>query len=98
MMISDRGPRDSLRPDVLLSLAVYLTTIQLTVRFGSVHRNFEEEYPIGGQGPPTSFTLAPTSREKLRLDGYLECPHAAQPLYIYKYPCLLRDLNSGPTA
>ncbi|GFX43349.1 hypothetical protein TNCV_4873691 [Trichonephila clavipes] len=37
----------------------------------------------GGQGLPTSIPLTPTTREDLRLDGYLKYPHAAKPLYIY---------------
>ncbi|GFX28463.1 uncharacterized protein TNCV_1152721 [Trichonephila clavipes] len=48
-----------------------------------------------GQGPPTS--LPPTSRKDLRLDGYLEYPHAAKAPYIYKHPCLLRDSKPDPT-
>ncbi|GFW69435.1 uncharacterized protein TNCV_487841 [Trichonephila clavipes] len=52
----------------------------------------------GGQRPPTSLPLPPTSREDLRLDGHLEYPHATQALYIYKHPCLLRDSNPVPTA
>ncbi|GFV81152.1 uncharacterized protein TNCV_3742131 [Trichonephila clavipes] len=56
------------------------------------------EHPGGGQGPPTSLPLPPTTREDLRRDSYLEYPHAAKALYIYKHPCLLRDSNPGPTA
>ncbi|GFX22733.1 uncharacterized protein TNCV_4838701 [Trichonephila clavipes] len=51
----------------------------------------------GGQGSPTSLPLPPTSREGLRLDGYLEYPHAAKALYIYKHLCLLRDSSPVPT-
>ncbi|GFT98299.1 hypothetical protein TNCV_2903961 [Trichonephila clavipes] len=47
----------------------------------------EGENPRGGQGPPTSLHLPPTTREDLRLDGYLEYPHAAKALYIDKHPC-----------
>ncbi|GFW05305.1 hypothetical protein TNCV_3358241 [Trichonephila clavipes] len=32
------------------------------------------EHSVGGQGPPTSFPLPPTSRVDLRLGGYLEYP------------------------
>ncbi|PRD36099.1 UNVERIFIED_CONTAM: hypothetical protein NCL1_09697 [Trichonephila clavipes] len=52
----------------------------------------------GSQRPLTCLPLPPTSREDLRLDGYLEYPHAAKTLYIYKYPCLLWDSNPVPTA
>ncbi|GFX00054.1 uncharacterized protein TNCV_3080501 [Trichonephila clavipes] len=52
----------------------------------------------GGQGPPTSLPRPPTTREDLRLDGYLEYPHAAKALYMYKHPCLLRDSSPVPTA
>ncbi|GFW72560.1 uncharacterized protein TNCV_3797881 [Trichonephila clavipes] len=72
--------------------------MQVIVRFGSVPPKFEREHPKGGQGPPTSLNLSPTSREDLQLDGYLEYSHAAKALYIYKHPCLLRELNPGLTA
>ncbi|GFX87920.1 uncharacterized protein TNCV_4373851 [Trichonephila clavipes] len=42
--------------------------------------------------------LLPTSRQDLRLDGYLEYPHAAKARHIYKHPCLFRDSNPDPTA
>ncbi|GFV04218.1 uncharacterized protein TNCV_918391 [Trichonephila clavipes] len=51
----------------------------------------------GGQSPPTSLPLPPTSREDLGLDGYLKYPHAAKALYVYKHLCLLRDSNLGLT-
>ncbi|GFV02460.1 uncharacterized protein TNCV_1023881 [Trichonephila clavipes] len=72
--------------------------MQIAVRFCSVPPNFEGEHSRGGQGYPTSLPLPPTSREDLRLDGYLEYPHAAKALYIYKHPCLLWDSNRDPTA
>ncbi|GFW46263.1 uncharacterized protein TNCV_2813581 [Trichonephila clavipes] len=62
------------------------------------HPEVEGEYPGNAQGLPTSLPLSSTSREDLRFDGYLEYPHAAKALYIYKHPCLLRDSNPGPTA
>ncbi|GFX05624.1 hypothetical protein TNCV_3435281 [Trichonephila clavipes] len=80
-----------------LSLALALITMQLTVRFCSVHPILKEntlEREVGG----TSLPLPPSSREELRLDGYLEYSHAEKALYIYKQPCLLRNLNPGPTA
>ncbi|GFX47205.1 hypothetical protein TNCV_2747811 [Trichonephila clavipes] len=49
------------------------------------HPNFEEEHPVGVQGPPTCLTLPPSSREDLRIDGYLEYPYALKALYIYKH-------------
>ncbi|GFX56751.1 hypothetical protein TNCV_494991 [Trichonephila clavipes] len=57
----------------------------------------EGEHLEGGQGPPTSFPLPPTSRQDLRLNEYLEYPHATKAVYIYKHPCLLPDLNPCPT-
>ncbi|GFU07347.1 hypothetical protein TNCV_2656531 [Trichonephila clavipes] len=60
--------------DVHLSLIVALGTILVTVRFSSVHPNFEGE-PGGGQESPTSLLFPPTSREDLRLDGYLVQRH-----------------------
>ncbi|GFV08080.1 DUF4817 domain-containing protein [Trichonephila clavipes] len=35
------------------------------------HLNLEGEHPGGGQRPPTSLPLPPTSQEDLQLDGYL---------------------------
>ncbi|GFW80198.1 uncharacterized protein TNCV_461061 [Trichonephila clavipes] len=52
----------------------------------------------GGQRPPTSFPRPPTSRDDMRLGGYLEYLHAAKEITIYTHPCLLRDSNPGPTA
>ncbi|GFU33074.1 uncharacterized protein TNCV_4156311 [Trichonephila clavipes] len=49
-------------------------------------------------GPPNSLPLPPTLREDLRFDGYVEYPHAAKTLHIYRHPCLLRDSNPGPMA
>ncbi|GFV90415.1 hypothetical protein TNCV_49901 [Trichonephila clavipes] len=74
-------------------VALALSTIQVTVRFGSVHPNLDGEHSGGGQRPPTSLPLPPTTREDLQLDGYLEYPHAVKALYIYKQPYLLRDSN-----
>ncbi|GFU95338.1 hypothetical protein TNCV_4309371 [Trichonephila clavipes] len=45
------------------------------------HPNLEGENPGGGQGPPISLPLPPTTREDLRLDGYLEHPYAAKAIY-----------------
>ncbi|GFT97589.1 hypothetical protein TNCV_1034281 [Trichonephila clavipes] len=61
---------------VRLSLAVALSAIQVTVRFGSVpipilRNNYQE----GGQEPSTSLLLL-TSREDLRLNEYLGSSHA----------------------
>ncbi|GFV18040.1 hypothetical protein TNCV_168441 [Trichonephila clavipes] len=44
----------------------------LTVRFDSIPPQFCWRTPWGGQGPPTCLPLPSTSREVLRLDGYLE--------------------------
>ncbi|GFU74837.1 uncharacterized protein TNCV_503711 [Trichonephila clavipes] len=60
-------------------------------------RNYDDRHQkLSGQGHPTS--LPPTSREDLRIDGYLKYPRAAKALYIYKHPYLPRDSNPGPTA
>ncbi|GFV94710.1 uncharacterized protein TNCV_3864331 [Trichonephila clavipes] len=72
--------------------------MQVTVRFCSVPPQIRGRKPWGGQGPPTSLPLPPITGEDLRLDGYLEYPHAAKALYIYKHPCLLRDWYPSPTA
>ncbi|GFX73628.1 uncharacterized protein TNCV_1263971 [Trichonephila clavipes] len=55
------------------------------------------ENTIEGQRPTASLPLLPTSREDLRLDGYLEYPHAAKALYVYRNSCLLRKSNPAPT-
>ncbi|GFX43376.1 hypothetical protein TNCV_4873961 [Trichonephila clavipes] len=41
-----------------LSLAVALSTIPMTVRFGSFHPSFNGEHPEGGQGPSTYLPLS----------------------------------------
>ncbi|GFV36150.1 hypothetical protein TNCV_1974861 [Trichonephila clavipes] len=80
--------------DVRLSLSVALSTIQMTVRFGTIQRT-----PWRWSGAShLSFFYTNLSREDLRLDGFLNYTYAAQALYIYKHPCLLRDSNPGPTA
>ncbi|GFX19519.1 uncharacterized protein TNCV_2074281 [Trichonephila clavipes] len=63
-----------------------------------VYHNLEGGHPDFGEGPTTFLPVPPTSREDLRLDGYLEYPHAAKALYIYKHSCLLRYSKPGPTA
>ncbi|GFW60796.1 hypothetical protein TNCV_2672171 [Trichonephila clavipes] len=88
---------DNALKDGDLWLALALCTMQVTVQFCLVPPQFREN-PGGGQGPPTSLPLPPTTREDLQLDGYLEYPHTAKALYIYKHPCLLRDSNPVPTA
>ncbi|GFW76578.1 hypothetical protein TNCV_2681951 [Trichonephila clavipes] len=77
--------------DVCLTLAIALSTIQMTVRFSSNPPQFRGNTPWKGQEPPTSLSFQPTSREDLLLDGYLQYPQAAKAIYIYKHPCLLRD-------
>ncbi|GFW37521.1 hypothetical protein TNCV_861281 [Trichonephila clavipes] len=71
--------------------------MKVTVGCGRFYPNFEGEQSRSGQGSPTSLPLPPTSQEDLRLDGYLEYPHATQALYIYKHPCP-PDSIPGPTA
>ncbi|GFT51898.1 uncharacterized protein TNCV_1226201 [Trichonephila clavipes] len=85
--------------DVCLTLAVALNIMQVTgYVLDQFHPNFEGEYLGGGQRPPTSLLLPPTSRGDLRLHGYLKYPHTTKALFIYKHPWLLRDSNPGPTA
>ncbi|PRD22522.1 UNVERIFIED_CONTAM: hypothetical protein NCL1_48892 [Trichonephila clavipes] len=57
-----------------------------------IHHDKSEHLGVG-QG--LSSSLHPISREDLWLDGYLECPHDAQVLYIYRHPRL--DQNSNQT-
>ncbi|GFW47500.1 hypothetical protein TNCV_2437191 [Trichonephila clavipes] len=57
-----------------------------------------EEYPGDGQRPTFSLLLPQTSREDLRLDGYLEYPQAVQAIHTYNHPYLLRDLNPDSKA
>ncbi|GFU93370.1 hypothetical protein TNCV_1861001 [Trichonephila clavipes] len=92
--MSEGGPRNSSRQRARcsLSLSVALSTIQVTV-LGSTP--IFRENPIGErQGSPTSL-LTSTTREDLRLDGYLEYHHAAKALWIYKHACLPRDSNQA---
>ncbi|GFU80604.1 uncharacterized protein TNCV_534781 [Trichonephila clavipes] len=72
--------------------------MQVTLRFGSVSSQFRGTTPWEWSKAPTSLPLLPTSREDLRLDGYLEYPHVAKALHTYNHPCLLRDSNPGSTA
>ncbi|GFW03384.1 hypothetical protein TNCV_4939171 [Trichonephila clavipes] len=54
-----------------------------TAKLLQVISKFEErENTQSSQRPPTSLPLPPITREDLRLDGYLEYPHAAKALYI----------------
>ncbi|GFU78226.1 hypothetical protein TNCV_5008071 [Trichonephila clavipes] len=70
--------------------------MQGTVRFCSVPPQFRRRKPWGGQGHPTSFSLPPTSRENLRLDGYLEYPYAGQTADTDGRPELCPILESAP--
>ncbi|GFS90553.1 DUF4817 domain-containing protein [Trichonephila clavipes] len=70
--------------------------MQVTVRFGSVPPQFRGRTHCGWS--EASHLSSPSTREDLRLDGYLEYPHAAEAVYIYKYPYLLRDSNPVPMA
>ncbi|GFX99491.1 transposable element Tcb1 transposase [Trichonephila clavipes] len=51
--------------------------------FARYHPNFEKESPGGGQRPITYLFLPPTTREDMRLDGYLEYPLAVKAVYIH---------------
>ncbi|GFT41094.1 hypothetical protein TNCV_3726961 [Trichonephila clavipes] len=64
-------PRDK-KKFVRLSLAAALSTMQVTVRYGSVPSQFLGLTSWVGQGPSTSLPLPPTSQEDLRPDGCLE--------------------------
>ncbi|GFV73410.1 uncharacterized protein TNCV_3389261 [Trichonephila clavipes] len=72
--------------------------MRVTVRFCSIPAQLRGRKSHFGQGPPTSLPFPPSSGEDLRLDGYLEYPHTAQALCIYKHACLLWDSNPVPTA
>ncbi|GFU07159.1 hypothetical protein TNCV_3474241 [Trichonephila clavipes] len=48
------------------------------------------------RGLPPLFPFHPTLRDDLWLDGYLNYPHAAKALYIYKHPCLLPGFEPSP--
>ncbi|GFV98620.1 uncharacterized protein TNCV_1453061 [Trichonephila clavipes] len=101
LMKSDRGPRNSSRlrarivtPVVSLSFEHHAGDSTILLGSTPIYR----EQTRGWSGPPTSLPLPPTTREDMRLDGYLEYPHAVKVRYIYKHPCLLRDSNLVPTA
>ncbi|GFV56045.1 uncharacterized protein TNCV_2266311 [Trichonephila clavipes] len=93
--MSDRGPRNSSRQRARCTPVVSRNfeqhTNDSTSRLGSTPALRENTLGVVKGLPPTS-------REDLRLDGYLEYLHTAKALYIYKHPCLLWDLNPGPTA
>ncbi|GFX88057.1 hypothetical protein TNCV_158751 [Trichonephila clavipes] len=55
-----------------MSLALALSTIQYDLAL--FHLNFEGKLCGGGQRPPTSLPLSPTSPEDLRLDGNFRVP------------------------
>ncbi|GFW46118.1 hypothetical protein TNCV_3277351 [Trichonephila clavipes] len=64
----------------MVSFVRLSTESLVTVRFGSrFHFSFEGEHPKSAQGLPSSLPLPPTSREGLKLNGYLEHPPAANP-------------------
>ncbi|GFU23139.1 hypothetical protein TNCV_3515781 [Trichonephila clavipes] len=71
--IPDPDPRNSSwkRYKGRLSLALVLSTIQVTVRFGSFPPHYSWRTPGGWSRAPTSFSLPPASREDLRLDDNL---------------------------
>ncbi|GFT97904.1 hypothetical protein TNCV_2168011 [Trichonephila clavipes] len=48
--------------------------MQVTAPFFSFPPQIRGRKPWGGQGPSSSLTLPPTTREDLQLDGYLEYP------------------------
>ncbi|GFW81844.1 hypothetical protein TNCV_2885181 [Trichonephila clavipes] len=77
----------------VLSLAVALSTMQMTVQFSSVPTPQSLGRTPGDQGPPTTRLLTSTSQKDLQLDVYLEYSHAVKALYIYEHPYLLRDSN-----
>ncbi|GFT41205.1 hypothetical protein TNCV_3403621 [Trichonephila clavipes] len=73
--------------------------LDLAADSSSQHEDIElQGEQTGGQRPPNSLPLPPTSRGDWWHDDYLEYPHAAQALYIYKHPCLLRNSNPDRTA
>ncbi|GFU84396.1 hypothetical protein TNCV_4124001 [Trichonephila clavipes] len=56
--------------------------MQVTVQFGSFPPQFCGRTLGDGQGPPTTLPLPPTTRENLRLNGYLEYPHSTKALHL----------------
>ncbi|GFW75115.1 hypothetical protein TNCV_448201 [Trichonephila clavipes] len=62
-----------------------------TIWFGSTPILRENTLGVVMDWPPIFVPLPPNSREDLLLKEYLECHRAAQALYVYKNPCLLRD-------
>ncbi|GFW42326.1 hypothetical protein TNCV_1207791 [Trichonephila clavipes] len=61
-----------------LSLAVALSTMQMTVLFlVPFHHNFEREYPTRGR---RTSLLPPISQKDFRFDEYFRVPYAAQAL------------------
>ncbi|GFS83242.1 hypothetical protein TNCV_599961 [Trichonephila clavipes] len=67
---------------VRLSLAIALNTMQVTARFDSVSPRLRENTLRLVLEASHLFPNPPTSREDLRLEGYLENPHAAKALHL----------------
>ncbi|GFX16783.1 hypothetical protein TNCV_2517631 [Trichonephila clavipes] len=84
--------------DVCLSLAIALSTTQVTVEFGLIPPKFEGETRRVVRGFPPLFPFHKPLDRNLQIDGYSEYPHPTKALYVYEHPCLIRDSNPGPTA
>ncbi|GFX17171.1 hypothetical protein TNCV_2856941 [Trichonephila clavipes] len=96
----DRGPQISSwqRAQRRRSLAVALSTLQVTVRFGSVPPQFRGRILWGwSEAFQFSFPSTNLTRGLVARRLFTES-HAAKALYIYKHPCLLRDSNPDPMA
>ncbi|GFS69123.1 uncharacterized protein TNCV_4009851 [Trichonephila clavipes] len=95
---SDQGPRNSSWQGASCTSAVSHSfehhTVGRTILLGSTP--IFKENALGWSG--ASHLSSPSTHLATGLDDYLEYPHAAKALYIYKHPCLLRDLNPGRTS
>ncbi|GFV49870.1 hypothetical protein TNCV_1391521 [Trichonephila clavipes] len=75
-----------------------MSTIQVTVRFGSVPLQFRGRTLSGWSeasylsSPSTNLPRGLAARRLFRV------PHATKALHIFKHPCLLRDSNPVPKA
>ncbi|GFV87537.1 hypothetical protein TNCV_3281751 [Trichonephila clavipes] len=96
----DRGPRNSSwqRAKLRLSLAVALSTIQVTVRLTRFHPNFEGGHLGVLRGLPPLYPFHQPHEKTCGSRRLCRVSPAAKALYIYKHPCLLRDSKGAGTA
>ncbi|GFX11161.1 hypothetical protein TNCV_4424201 [Trichonephila clavipes] len=84
--------------DVRPSLAIDLSTILVTVRFGSVRTQFRGTTPYVWSGASRRSSFSTNLTRGLATRRLFRVPHAENATYIYEHLCLLRDSNPDPRA